>query len=403
MICIDQGVLEVLRYFMNSRAGWPTTYYTLLTKTGYFTPTLEEFQAMEQAIAEANQDMSSCNDIVAALQGIAEQIALTGQQASGGCGCVTGGDTEITDVNDGPTQEVPQPSDPLPPGFPTRPDYDDYRCKAAYWLIRQYVGTLRNWGGLAGMTGGLTVAVIVGLALLTIPPLGLTIILAALGTLLGINAGLFVNLTLIADAVEDDIDNLACQLYNAVDTSGAAFALYNAASLAINDLDLGAIAPTFETICQNLISNDACQALFVKNDEIDALPNEDCSSCESGPMAVLSGQYCTETILSGDFSEDTDTEILSCLSVGQIEGAVRHQVGMNGATYPANIRWTIVDATPNSYIALHNIGTNPQPVETFGNAAALIGQTWDASALQIAGWLTPNDQFTIIVRVETIP
>ena len=77
-ICLDRGVLEIAKYFLNSRGGWRTTYVKEYGQVGYTMPTVEEFENIKQAIAEGNLDMASCDDIVAALQGIQGAIEAGG-------------------------------------------------------------------------------------------------------------------------------------------------------------------------------------------------------------------------------------------------------------------------------------------------------------------------------------
>lgn len=274
-LCLDRGVLEIAKYFLNSRGGWRTSYVKEYGPVGYIMPTEEEFQNITQAIAEANIDMASCDDIITALNGIRDAIGST-SGSTGGC-CPIDGNTDVTDVNDGESESVPE-GESYPDGFSSREEYDDYRCKAAYYIIRGYIGTLRNWAGLFGTLGGLTLAVITGLLLLTVPPAGLILIMAALGILVGSDFALLAVLSDIAQGIEDDIDALACEVYNATSTEDAAEAIRDKAYEVIL-----ALAPpleiTFKQVTDNLISNDQCEVLITNNPTIATLPEEDCSAC----------------------------------------------------------------------------------------------------------------------------
>lgn len=283
-LCLDAGIIQVCKYLLNSRGSWRTSYATEWRDFEYVLPTETEFQVLTNAIAEANIDMASCDDIVTALQGI--QGAIQQQTGGGGCGCVGSGDDDVTSVNDTPSQPIPPPEDWEELGFPSEEAYNGHRCGSAQYVIEAYTGTLRNWAGLFGMTGGLTLAVISGLLLLTVPPVGLILIMAALGTLVGINIGLLASLTNIAEAIEADSE-LLCDLYNAGDTEEAADIIRAAAAAAITGLGL-VPAATFQQITDNLISNEALEAMFSPSGPTS---EADCSGCEGSisPWVVVYG------------------------------------------------------------------------------------------------------------------
>jgi len=230
--------------------------------------------------------MSSCEDIVAALEGISAAIGASGSSTGGssaGCGCIADGDTDVTEFNDGEGEEVPE-GETFPEGFTDRADFDEYRCKAAQYLIDNYVGTLRNWAGLTGMLGGLTLAVITGVALLTVPPIGLALILASLGILVSIDIELLVSLSSIADGVEDDSE-LLCEVYSAGSSAAAAQAIRDSASEVIDGLALS-IPDTYKQITDNLISNNQADILVNRDPAIDELPSADCSGCDTTAFEI---------------------------------------------------------------------------------------------------------------------
>lgn len=283
-LCLDAGIVEVCKYLLNSRGKWRTSYAVQWNEYSYDMPTEEQFEILTNAIAEANIDMASCDDIVTALQGI--QGAIQQQTSSGGCGCVGNGDDDVTGVNDNPSEDIPLPEDWEEAGFASEEAYNDHRCGASQYVIERYTGTLRNWAGLSGTIGGLTLAVITGLLLLTVPPVGLMLIMAALGTLVGINFALLNSLSDIAQEIEDDTD-LLCELYNASTTEEAADLIRAAAAAAISTLGLSPAA-TFQQITDNLISNQALEAMF---DPAGPTATADCSSCEGevSPWTVVYG------------------------------------------------------------------------------------------------------------------
>lgn len=275
-LCLDKGIIEIARYLLNSRGSWRSTYVKEYVGTiGYNMPTQEEFENVLNAIAEANIDMASCDEIVDALNGIRAEISQ--QSSTGGCGCIGSGGDLITDVLDEPSDSIPGGSS-YPSGFSSRAEYDTYRCKAAYWIIDKYINTLRNWAGMFGVGGGLTLALVTALLLLIVPPAGLMIIVAALGVLIGIDIGLLSDLSSIADGIEDDRDQLACDVYNAASAQAARDVIANKASDVIDGLSLS-IPDTYKQITDNLISVEQCNILANNDPEIDALPEEDCSAC----------------------------------------------------------------------------------------------------------------------------
>ena len=292
-ICLDRGVMEAARYLLNSRGSWRTTWVKEYVGTiGYNMPTEAEFEIVENAIAEANEDMSSCDDLVNAIQGVTAAITSTAGSSGSGCGCVGDGGTDVTEVNDIPSQPIPPSTDWEELGYSSQEDYETKKCNRAQWIIENYIGTLNNWAGLSGTVGGLTLAVITALCLLTVPPVGLMVILGALGVLVGIDIGLLATLSMIAGGIQEQEDDLRCELYNAETTGEAIDAIKAVTDSVIDGLDLGVLAITFTTICDNLVSNETVATLF---DPAAPGVSADCSDCGGGVVnyeVILSG---TET------------------------------------------------------------------------------------------------------------
>jgi len=284
-VCLDKGVIGIIRVLLNSRGMWPTTYAKEWLDYGYIIPTDEQMDVVYNAIAEANIDMASCDDIVNAINGVAEQIAAGG--ASSGCGCVGEGGMDVTEVNDAPTQDIPPFAEWEALGFPSKGAYKNHKCQAAQYIINAYVGTLRNWAGLFGTVGGLTLAVITGLLLLTVPPVGLMLILGALGVLVGTDVGLLVTLSTIATAVEDAADSIRCSLYSAETTEDATQAFRDAVDSIVIDLGLGALEGTFLIIVENLVSNEAMRGLFETTGPTEE-EGADCVGCATGDCTPCS-------------------------------------------------------------------------------------------------------------------
>lgn len=174
------------------------------------------------------------------------------------CCPIPGGDTPVTEFPEAPqTDEPPREGDP-PPGYPSWDDYDTDKCKRIASYLDSYIGTLHNWGGLFGFIGGLTVAVIVGMCLLTVPPVGLAVILASLGLLLTIDTGLMIHFENVAVYLTDHYDELVCELMEDGDTQAmketiGAFISDAIASLALFEPE---VEGNLEAACENLLSND---------------------------------------------------------------------------------------------------------------------------------------------------
>jgi len=352
-ICLDKGVLEICKYLLNSRGSWRTTYVKEYVGTiGYIMPSEEEFQDITNAIAEANIDMASCDDIVTAIEGVTSAIGAL-SSGSGGCGCVGSGGDDVTSVNDGESQDVPEGGS-YPPGFSSRPEYDSYRCKFAVNILENYIQTLRNWGGLFGVVGGLTIAVITGLLLLTVPPAGLMLIMAAFGVLAGTDIGLLVNLSAIADEIEANIEELKCQIYNADSAEDVVSIIRNAASEAITVAD-PPFSETFLQITNNLINNDAANAIVDKDAAIDALPEEDCSECVElhWQVEVVSGVGAS--IVSGSLA----TSVVLESAYVNLFGGDREYIQLSTTTHPENFYLEIV--------SIPQPGSGPYTVHVYQN------------------------------------
>jgi hypothetical protein len=291
-ICLDKGVLEIAKYLLNTRGFWRSTYVKQYVGTiGYNMPTVEEFQAIQSAIAEANLDMASCDDIVEAINGITAAVTASSSSGGGsGCGCIGSGDDSLGSVSDYPNATIPPHSEWEDLGFASQEAYESHSCNAAQYILQNYIATLRNWAGLFGTVGGLTIAVVAGLLLLTVPPVGLMLIVAALGLLVGTDIGVLINLSTIADTLEEQIDDLRCQLYNAADTDAAAAVIRDAAAAAVMDLSLGALESTFVTITDNLISNEQLSILFSPIADTGGVTGADCTAC-AAEWVFVGGVY----------------------------------------------------------------------------------------------------------------
>jgi hypothetical protein len=303
-ICVDRGILEIMRYLLNSRGTWQTTYATEYQQYGYLVPTLEQMDELNEIIAEANIDMSNCDDLVTAIQGIGPAIAASlNSSGSGGC-CVVNGNDDISTVSGQPPFTAPGGGD-FPPNFEDETTYQDFVCKAIQYFVYRYCGTLRNWGGLFGTLGGITMAVITGLTLLVVPPLGLMIILAALSTIAAIDIGLLTTLSSLADCIEDQVQDIVCSFKQYQSDSGDSgyirehfYEDYIIDCVGGVEGWIGSTSP-LEDIMLNLVSTEALSAIFTPNDAqkaiVDAWESPYDVDCECGETGTYTFDHGTET------------------------------------------------------------------------------------------------------------
>ena len=189
-----------------------------------------------------------------------------------------------------------------------------------------------------GTVGGLTIAVITGLLLLTVPPAGLMLIVSALGLIAGVDIGLLANLSLIAQEIEDNIDDIRCAMYEATSTAEAADVLRGAAEAAVSGLALGITEAFFLKVTYNLVSNEAVSKIFDPSGPVSET-EVDCSEC--GPETV---DY---TILEGTETSEHPSNPFTVLGVVNTAGGL---CGADGRlirfTFPVPV--TITEITGNS-------------------------------------------------------
>ncbi len=198
----------------------------------------------------------------------------------GGSGGIPG-DIPLDQIGDGPQGDEPDRGSDPPGGFDTWDEFDEYKCQAANWVFDKYTDTLGNLAAFSGVVGGLTLAVVAGILLLTVPPVGLVAIMVALSVLIGIDIGLCANFTDIKGALESDRQNIVCGLFNATDTQAAIAVLNNATDSIIDNLSHPVtVREQLKHACRNLLWNDNTRLLFEFDEEIAAYTGSvDCSSC----------------------------------------------------------------------------------------------------------------------------
>lgn len=180
------------------------------------------------------------------------------------CSCSDGGSTPIdgTYVDNPPTTQPDRETEDPPTGNETWEEYDTNKCNHLHKFIDDYVATLRNWAGLFGMVGGLTAAIIIGITLLAVPPLGIGLILGALSILVSVDIAALAFFNTIADEIEDNRADLICGLMSQTNTSDMVSYFRDQMEIIISDVDLGPFEgeePYFVDACINLVSNQALE------------------------------------------------------------------------------------------------------------------------------------------------
>ena len=200
------------------------------------------------------------------------------------CTCGNGSTpVDSTYIDNDPTFEPDREEEDPPQGNETWEAYDVNKCAHLSKFLDDYAGTLRNWGGLFGFVGGLTMAVIVGLLLISVPPLGLAAIVAALSLLVTIDIGTLVFFNEIADWIEENKSDLLCELMAETSTSAMSTHLQERLDEFIDGMDMGgwpAARQRLKDACFNLVSNLALESAINNNGQSpDGYLGDDCN-CE---------------------------------------------------------------------------------------------------------------------------
>jgi hypothetical protein len=317
-ICLDKGVLEIAKYLLNSRGSWRTTYVKENRDYGYFMPTEEEFQLITEAIAEANIDMASCDEIVTALEGIKSAIQVTGSangnSGCGGCGS-TGGNPGIVPIT-ATVFDVTEGTEGLGPGglgVPTTFDgtveeYEEYKCKAANFVYASIIGAMRFIGALSSASAAIGTGEGFGTWLLSTlfayqaETIATTVFfitgweIAALVAVIALATALVAIPILFffdawADGVETVKEDFICDLYTSSDPDNAHARIISRLSDAIATIGFGppydAFSDTISGMLYDVLEYFAPYALnnvlFENNAQVEAWEGEDlidCSSCE---------------------------------------------------------------------------------------------------------------------------
>lgn len=263
---------------------------------------ITEAQAVVEQTFDNNLHLTevfmSCSDGTnSGLQAIANaivqlSIANASGGASGGCGCSV---EVVTNVNGGyqgsvtpPVGGVPVPmygtvppvSIPfgeIPEGFADKEEWDLTRCQVANGLIDGAIATLRAWGAINfGQTiglAGLVVAAAVGL--ITLGPLMIPLLLAALLVMVGVT-GIFIT---TADDMEANRDDWICAMMQGQNAEGVIGLLSDIMDVLIAGLSVTTVVgAAIKTVLLVLFSTDNVNKLMQDIAHYQ-YPEADCSGC----------------------------------------------------------------------------------------------------------------------------
>lgn len=328
-VCVSPQFIEICLYLANSRGLWRTTYSTEYQQNGYIIPDDDQFNIIENIITEGNLDMSSCEDIVTALESIAEAITnrpccpsgeTTGSRGSGS-----------TEQPANPYDQSTTPTEP-PPGFEDMEAFESHKCDQAQDILDQLESDLVGLAGIS-YSGQSPTGLVGALILFLLTPIPFDD-LVGLAAYLIYSAFSYTFLAEMAAQIEANEDDLRCTLY-----------LSDSASDARNDL-LAALEEialdTFTTeddanwvmgAIEYMLPYDSTNRLF------ENLPTSsngaDCSACGEAPIEPFT---ITEgTLNSGELDLSTPSFTVGSVAGPDIGGTARYWIQMGWPTANACI------------------------------------------------------------------
>lgn len=290
LLCVDLGVLLILRGLVRDRGLWRSNYYKQLFSGGiYEIPTEAEFDQIDALVSGflGDAEMSTCADLTALLQSI---VSSNGS----GCGCGAGGagGTDAPPTTEtGPTDIFAPTGDPPDP-FTTWDEYRDYRCAVANVLLDDFTADIQ-WlqtvdlvalsaaGVAAGLLSPIPGDEIIALIALLVSAVGLGYAAAALQNL--------------EDAILAVRDDLVCDLYTGSDLSTIAS---DFTATLETEVDNQTADPIERTLIKQIAAawrpNDALNDLLVFDEKYNNAPYDqtDCATCQAiCQVSTIHGNY----------------------------------------------------------------------------------------------------------------
>lgn len=219
IFCINLGIMPIIRILLEERGMWRTTYVVERVDGGYYIPTPEEFNPVDEAISEfLGSDNMSC-DLVSALNEIRDAIrsmkpcqvtvrtsVFDGERWAGSTGIIYDKPVTFGGPND---------------AFATREAFNESLCNKANWLFEGFVSAIRNLSALslAEAIGGSVGLAVIGVAFMSNPPVAT---LTALAIAVGVTFALSEFLASLESYLNDNRQEFVCAIYNS-DTAEVAY------------------------------------------------------------------------------------------------------------------------------------------------------------------------------------
>ena len=320
LLCVDLGVLAIIRAMLRERGLWQSTYYQQLLPENMYEQVEDlQFDDIDARVSAflGEAEMTTCDELTQLLQ------SFQGGTGQGVCGCGSGG---VGQSDEGPSPEdtgVPgfHIGDP-PEGFADWNEYDDYKCRVAGHILDLWIDDIGFYKSvnIVGLAAS-------GVAVALLLPGPLDDIVAILGllaalSLQGLATAAMADMEL---AVTNNRDDLECAIYSANTATKAATDIGAAIDTAVDATTAAVYAPIIKEILKYQINNYTLNRLFEKFDPWDdAAPNNDCSACVPsgglGDFTLLRGTLVAGSLLDGTTGFTIQSEFMST------EGCDRHQV-----------------------------------------------------------------------------
>lgn len=337
IMCVTKAQLHALRVMAKTRLLWPTTWAKERYEQSYSLPEGQDWDAIDNHISKwiaESETVEMCNEaLIEALNGIASNIRLASCCWEGGPG--------LMDIDGTPYYGSQTPlSEPTAFGvgeeFATEEEYNAHKCETANAIVDSMILTLDGLGGLtfANLAAATVLAIVVGLGLVFVPPIGvITAILVA-----GLAFGFFVDM---ANEVSDNKEALVCSLYNATDAidayddfKGTMESL--AVDIGVAEVQLSSVS----ALIMQIAPVDTMNALFsaVGLPEVPGTPvdcSESCNPCDE--VTVYWGTFDAETgIATSEFNDEPEPDRYETFLHFNYDGAEYCGPELNGFTVTEN-------------------------------------------------------------------
>jgi len=280
LICVNQGVLGAIRVLVRTYGLRNINWVTAYGASGYTSPDAVQQDKIDELVSEflGDTEMSTCSDLVAAINNLAMSNCIGCNGGSGGAG------------GDGAPASLFQDVDwNVPIGFDGLNEYKTYKCKAAN-IIRQDLEDDLTW--LEGASLLDLVWPILTLRLLTPISYGQIVPFTAFVSALETVGQLDTIASELLTALSTFPNDLTCGLYLATD--------YADAQVAFDDWAVTAsLSSNAKSLLLYLLTTDNVNRLFEANNILNMRTADspiDCSTCATivtPSMGLCTGQNPT--------------------------------------------------------------------------------------------------------------